>query len=373
MSAPAPRLRIGILGAARHVPTSIFGPLQKNEDLAKRVEVTAVAARDLQEAEVFAKKWGISKAYGSYQELLADPDVDAVYNVLPNALRCQWSVHALVAGKHVLSETPICSNAREAVMLQRAAEDAGKVMLEGSHPTYHPLTKRIREMVVEGKVGKLERIALTLPVTASLYGTAVCSKVGALMGVGTYCVGLIRALAREEPRVLRARAQRAEDAPEVDVAMSCDLALPSGAIAHFDCSLTPQKADTAAAELTVSGSNGIILAKEWFGGRGTTGNTIALQQFDGCGERSVESLDNPKPEKRDTYYYQLMSFVDEVRAQTGGHAGMPWDYTQCQVTPSDAVRNMAVIDAIYVAAGMNPKRTFHAPPPPYDHIGLSKL
>jgi len=338
------------------------------------VEVVAVASRDRSEAEAFVKKWGLAKAYGSLEELLADDKVDAVYNVMPNALRCQASVQALRAGKHVLSESPLCSNAREAVAMQRAAEDAGKVMMEGSHPTCHPLTRRLREMIVEGKVGKIETINVTLPVVMSLYGSDICGKVGALMGVGTYCTGLIRALAGEEVKVVSASAQRSKENPEVDSAMSAELALPSGGVAHFSCSIATAEASSAPAEVTVCGSNGIIRAKEWFRGKGQTSNSIELEQFDGCGEQSVENLNTPQAATRDTFYYQLMVFAEEVReAQIKGSHGLPWDYVASQATPGDAVMNMALIDAIYIAAGMSPKLTLNAPAAPYDRIGASKL
>ncbi|CAE8617958.1 unnamed protein product [Polarella glacialis] len=363
------QLRIGVLGAARHVPTSLLEPLKKNRDLSALIEVVALA--DQSEAESSAKKWGIKRAYASIEELLADPEVDAVYNVLPLALRCQASVLALQAGKHVLSEAPLCSNAREAVVLQRAAEDAGKVMLEGSHPSCHPVTKRLREMVMEGKVGKVDRINVVLPVGITLYGSAVCAKVGALMGVGSYCVGLIRLLAGEEPRVISAAAMRSTEHPDVDVSISCDLALPSGGVAHFSCSVNPEATEDRPAAVTIRGCDGVIQANEWFLGKGKTANTIALEMFENSGEKHVEILDTKNVDVRDTFYYQLVGFADEIRH--GGSHGMPWDYTMNRATPSDAVRNLALIDAIYRAAGFQPKATLNPPAAPYDRIGLSKL
>lgn len=366
-----PRLRLGILGAARHIPTSVIEPLRKNPDLAARIEVVAVAARDFDEAETFAKKWGIPKVYGSYEEMLADATIDAVYNVLPNALRCQWTVSALQAGKHVLCEAPLCCNAREAVVMQRAAEDAGRVMLEGSYLMYNPVTTRIRQLVLEGQVGKLQRIDLSLPVSASLDGSAICSKVGALLGLGSYCVGVVRALASEEPRVLKATAQRSKDDPSVDIAMSCDLEFPSGAVAHFACSVTPSNTPS---ELTVTGNNGVIRAKEWFSGKGRHTYTIAMEHFDGCGDQFVESMNTPHANTRDTFYYQMMTFADEVQAQIRNRrSGLPWDYETIRATPADSVRTMAVIDAIFHAAGMAPRPTTFTPQAPYDRIGRSKL
>mmetsp|Transcript_101345 Transcript_101345/g.315909 ORF Transcript_101345/g.315909 Transcript_101345/m.315909 type:complete len:370 (-) Transcript_101345:31-1140(-) len=364
------RLRLGILGAARNVPFSVIEPVRSNEDLAARLEIVGLASLDKAEAEAFAKEWGIPKAYASFAELLADPSVEAVYNVLPTAVRCQWSVRALCAGKHVLSETPLSSNAREAVVVQRAAEDYGRVLLEGTHPTCHPVTKRVREMLLDGKIGSLERIDLALPVGHSLQGKTVCTKTGALMGLGCHGVAIVRALAGAEPRVVSASARLSKDSPEVDSAVSCALELPNGVSARVDCSV-----ETAGSKqpttFTISGSNGTIHVKEWFTGQGKSSNEIALETFEGCGESLVERVENSAT--RDTFYFQLMTFVDEVLEQERTRAaGMPWEYTKSK-GPSDAVRNMALIDAIYRAASLSPRPTTAAPPEPYDRIGVSKL
>eukprot|EP00416_Gambierdiscus_australes_P039333 CAMPEP_0171111750 /NCGR_PEP_ID=MMETSP0766_2-20121228/76454_1 /TAXON_ID=439317 /ORGANISM="Gambierdiscus australes, Strain CAWD 149" /LENGTH=347 /DNA_ID=CAMNT_0011573783 /DNA_START=57 /DNA_END=1100 /DNA_ORIENTATION=+ len=345
-------------------------PVRANPDLAVRIEVVGVASLDKDEASTFAEKWGIPKVYSCYEELLADPAVDAVYNALPTAVRCQWSVRALRAGKHVLSETPLSSNAREAVVAQRAAEDHGRVLLEGTHPTCHPVTKRVREMLLQGKIGSLERIDLALPVGHSLQGKTVCSKTGALMGLGCHGVAIVRALAGDEPRVVKASATLSKESPEVDSAMSCDLVLPNGVSAHVNCSVE-SSGSKSPTTFTISGSNGTIHVKEWFTGKGKSSNEIALETFEGCGDTLVERVDNPVT--RDTFYFQWMTFADEVLEQERCNAGgMPWEYTKSK-GPSDAVRNMALIDAIYRAASMLPRPTTAVPPEPYDRIGLSKL
>jgi len=365
-----PRLRLGILGAARNVPFSVINPLNANEDLAARIEVVGLASLDVKEAEEWAHKWGIPKAF-SYEEMLADPSIDAVYNVLPNALRCQFSVRALLAGKHVLSETPFCSNAMEAVVLQRAAEDSGRVLLEGTHPLCHPVTKRVREMINQGHIGVLEHIDLDLPVGHSLQGKAICSKTGALMGIGCHGIAIVRALAGEEPSVVNASAHLSPDSRETDFAMKCTLAFPSGAGAQIACSVLPTTSKTPTT-FTISGSGGIIYVKEWFE-QGKSSNEISVEHFDASGDQSKEAVDNPYPDKRDTFYFQLMSFVDEIQEQErSGNVGMPWAYATSK-GPSDGVRNMATIDAIYKAANMAPKPVAFSPPEPYNRIGLSKL
>ena len=113
------------------------------------VTVAAVAARDLPRAEAFALRHGIPKAYGSYQEMLDDPDVDAIYNPLPNSLHGTWTLRAIAAGKHVLCEKPFASNADEARQVAQAASASGLVVMEAMHYRYHPLTRRLCEVVAE--------------------------------------------------------------------------------------------------------------------------------------------------------------------------------------------------------------------------------
>eukprot|EP00747_Dinoflagellata_sp_TGD_P107119 gnl/TRDRNA2_/TRDRNA2_170036_c0_seq11.p1 gnl/TRDRNA2_/TRDRNA2_170036_c0~~gnl/TRDRNA2_/TRDRNA2_170036_c0_seq11.p1 ORF type:complete len:376 (-),score=74.05 gnl/TRDRNA2_/TRDRNA2_170036_c0_seq11:237-1364(-) len=370
------RLRLGILGTARHVPVSVVAPLQKDADLGARVVAAAVAARDLAEAEAFAKQNGIPKAYGTFEELLADPQVDAVYNALPISMRCAWTVKSLVAGKHVLCESPLGLHPREVVVVQRAAEDSGRVCLESTHPTSHPALKKVRELLNEGKVGVLERIEINLPTNYAAHGEPICSKNGALMALGCYCVGTVRALASEEPRVKAATARASPEDPTIDLAMRVELALPSGAEAHFECSIAPEEKERGTTpgevKVTVSGSNGVMRIKEWFSGRGVRANEVLLETFDDSGDRYTEPVSNPGA--HEAYYYQLKSFADEVREQERHPgAGMPWNYHFSSATASDAVKNMAVIDAIYQHVGMPTRRTKVAPPTPYDRIGASKL
>jgi predicted dehydrogenase len=364
------KLRLGVLGAARNVPFSVMHPVKSNPDLAARIEVVGLASQQVTEAAALAKDWGIPKAY-SYEDMLADKSIDAVYNVLPNPLRCQFTVRALQAGKHVLSETPFCSNAREAVVCQRAAEDAGRVLVEGTHPLCHPVTKRVREMIVQGNIGSLERIDLELPVGHSLQGKAVCSKTGALMGLGIHGVAIARSLAGEEPVITKATATRSQENPEVDATMSADFSFPSGYQASIKCSVAPGTAKEHTT-YTISGSNGTINVKEWFTG-GKSSNEISVEHFEESGSRSKETVDNPDPESKTTFYFQLLGFCEEVLGQEArGSIGLPWSYKKTK-GPADGVRNMAAIDAIYRAANMSPKPVENLPPQPYDRIGMSKL
>lgn len=364
------RLRLGILGAARNVPFSILKPREANKDLAARFDVVGIASLEKSEAESAAKDWGIPTAYASFDEMLADPQVDAVYNVTPAAVRCQWTIKAILAGKHVLSETPMCVNAREAMVAQRAAEDQGRVLIEGTHPTCHPVTKRVCEMIKEGKVGSVEHVDLDLPVGHSLQGKMVCSKKGALMGVGIHGVAIVRELVGEEPAVISASAQRSKENRDIDEKVSFNLKFPCRAGAHITCSISPDSASLPSVFM-ISGNAGTIRVKEWFTGSSKGSHEIELEQFDGAGHQYVERVDIQP--SRDTFYYQMMTFIDEVVEQEKRQVvGLPWSYTKSK-GPSDAVRNMALIDAIYKSAGMRPWPTTEIPPEPYNRIGMSKL
>ena len=161
-------LRIGILGAARIAPSAIIFPAQ-----ATGHQLVAVGARDKARAAEFAKQYQIEKAYGSYQEVIDDPNVDVIYNALHNGGHGPWNIKALAAGKHVLSEKPSASNAAEAKEVAAAVSKSGKVFMEGFHYYYHPVfhgkidTKlymqlRLLAIVKSGEIGEVIKVESSL-------------------------------------------------------------------------------------------------------------------------------------------------------------------------------------------------------------------
>src|SRR5437868_7369760 len=143
----ADRVRIGCLGAARIAPAALVKPASAADD----AEATAVAARDPARARAFAAKHGIPVVHDSYDAMLADPDIDAVYNPLPHGLHAQWTIKALEAGKHVLCEKPFTANAAEAERVAAVADRTGLVVMEAFHYRYHPLADRMRALVEDGE------------------------------------------------------------------------------------------------------------------------------------------------------------------------------------------------------------------------------
>jgi predicted dehydrogenase len=146
------RLRVGTLGAARITPAALIKPARQVPEMT----VTAVAARDPARAREFAAKHGIAVVHDSYEALIADPEIDAVYNPLPNSLHAPWTLRAIAAGKHVLCEKPFTSNEAEAQEVAAAAKSAGLVVVEAFHYRYHPLARRMLDAVAE--IGKLRHV-----------------------------------------------------------------------------------------------------------------------------------------------------------------------------------------------------------------------
>ncbi len=322
-------VRIGILGAARIAPFALISPARSVPE----VRVVAVAARDGERAAAFARKHGIEKAYAGYEALLADPEIDAVYNPLPNSLHAQLSIAALHAGKHVLCEKPLTANAEEAVAVAAAAEKAGRVLMEAFHWRYHPMALRMIEILRSRKLGKLKRIetfmCIPLPMPNDIrYQLKLAG--GAGMDVGSYTVSILRHLSGEEPEVVAAQAWL--KSPGVDRRIEAEVRLPSGASGHLTASLWSRT--LLRIEARVFCERGALIAI----------NPVAPQlwhRLTVCvdGLRQRESFP-----KTATYLHQLRAFAAAVQT------GQP-----IATGPQDAVANMRVIDAMYRAAGLQPR------------------
>ena len=201
------------------------------------LDLVAVASRSPERAEAYARTRGIPRAHGSYEALLDDPDIEAVYVSLPNSLHVDWSIRALEAGKHVLCEKPLARDATAVASAFDVAERAGRLLMEGFMYRHHPQTARAVELLRGGAVGELR-------VVRSSFGFTVAGAEnvrldpdldgGALMDVGCYCVSATRLLAGEPEAAIG----RSVIGPSgVDVRFAGMLALPGSVLAHFDCGL----------------------------------------------------------------------------------------------------------------------------------------
>jgi predicted dehydrogenase len=336
-------LRIGLLGTARITTAAMIEPVQLLGPAAG-VELAAVGSRDAERAAAYAAQHGIARSHGSYEALVEDPDVDAVYNPLPNSLHEPWSIAALAAGKAVLCEKPLADNTAEAARMVQAARRHGRPLVEAVHYRYHPFTDRVVELVSTGAIGRLRSLEARFWVPAGRvrpdnirfrYGLGG----GATMDIGCYCIHAIRLLGGGEPVVRSARPtpyslDNSVDGPvdgSVDVAMEARLELPGGVAANIDCSLSAPRFDS---RVVAVGDEGELEVTNLF--QPQRGNRLVLRR---AGEELVE-----EHETTPTFAFQLRAFADTVTS------GRP------SLTPGDdAIATMRVIDDVYRAAGMRPR------------------
>ena len=322
-------LRIGILGAARIAPMALIRPARQVPE----ATVVAVAARDRSRAQAFATKHGIPKVPDSYDALLADPEIDAIYNPLPNSLHCAWTIRALQAGKHVLCEKPIASNAAEAERMAAAARDTGRVLMEAFHWRYHPLASRIRAIIDADEIGAVRHVEAHLCIPLLRPGDIRFRRDlagGATMDVGCYTINIVRFLAGAEPEVVRAAARLSS--PGVDRYMEADFRFADGRTGRMTCSLL--YAVLLRVSARVRGDRGEIAIL----------NPLAPQIYHRLTVRTEHGKRTEHLRGDATYTYQLRAFVGAVR-----------DGAAIPTGPDDAIANMRVIDAVYLKAGLDPR------------------
>ncbi|MBB1510125.1 Gfo/Idh/MocA family protein [Tessaracoccus sp. MC1756] len=325
-------IRFGILGAAGITPQALIAPAQANRD----VELYAVAARDRGRAESFAAEHHIGHVHDSYEALLADPNVDAVYIPLPNSEHGKWTVAALDAGKHVLVEKPFASNADEAEEVARRAAGSDRVVMEGFHYRYHRLMAETLKLIADGAIGDLVEVEahfdINLPDRSNIrYNQALAG--GATMDLGCYSLHFVRSVVGEEPEVVSAEARPSDD-PRLDEALSAELRFPGGVTGRISSSLLE---DEERQTCIITGTKGVIQVEGFV--KPQDGNTLTLT--DDAGVTTVEVPTQPT-----SYAAQLAVFVDAVRNDTPVLTG-----------PDDSVAMMRAIDAMYRAAGLEPRET----------------
>jgi xylose dehydrogenase (NAD/NADP) len=249
MGVSAEPVRWGFLSTAQ-INDAVLRGARKSD----RLEVVAVASRDQRRAEAYARERGIPRAHGSYEALLEDPDVEAVYISLPNSLHVDWSIRALEAGKHVLCEKPLDRRPEEVERAFDAAEAADRLLMEAFMWRHHPQSHRLKELVDEGAIGELRlvRAAFSFQLTR-LEDVRMRPELdgGSLMDVGCYCISGARFLAGEPETVF---GEQVLSATGVDVRFAATMRFPGDVLAHFDCAFDLPRRN----ELEAVGSGGSL-------------------------------------------------------------------------------------------------------------------
>ncbi|NUP40098.1 MAG: Gfo/Idh/MocA family oxidoreductase [Streptomyces sp.] len=325
-------LRIGVLGAARITERALIDPARTAGH-----RLVAVAARDRSRAEAFAAEHGVERVADSYAALLADPEVEVVYNPLANGLHGPWNLAALAAGKHVLSEKPSASNAEEAAEVREAAAKAGTVFMEAFHYLFHPVTRRLHELLAGGELGELRRVetmvAIPAPGDADPRWSLPLAG-GAVMDLGCYSLHAVRMLAPwagGAPSLVSARGGERAGAPGVDEWLDADLTFPNGATASARCHMAYDRLEMSC---RIIGSRGEALAP----------NFVLPQTDDRIVIRTPDGERTERLGSRSSYTYQLEAFAARVREG----APLPLD-------ADDALATMTLIDESYRAAGFEPR------------------
>ncbi|MGE3278017.1 MAG: Gfo/Idh/MocA family protein [Vicinamibacterales bacterium] len=291
-------------------------------------EVVAIASREQSRAELFARAQNIPRAHASYEALLDDPDVDALYIPLPNSLHREWTIRAAQAGKHVLCEKPLALDAAQCDEMAAAARDAGVVLMEAFMYRFHPRTERVLAMLRDGIVGDLRAIRSAFTFRLTKPGNIRLDPDlggGALMDVGCYAVNVSRTLAGAEPVEVSATARWTDRG--VDDELTGVLRFETGLTAHFDCALTMERCEFYEA----AGTDALLRVEKAFL-PGTDDCVIEERRGRaGTTEHTVGGADE----------YQLMveHFADAVLNGTPVRYG-----------PEEAAANMRVIEALYRSA-----------------------
>jgi xylose dehydrogenase (NAD/NADP) len=309
------RVRWGLLSTARINDAILEGARQS-----PRTEIVAVASRDQTRADSYASERGIERAYGSYEALLADDDVDVVYNSLPNSMHVEWSVRALEAGKHVLCEKPMDRRVEAVERAFDASERTGRFLMEAFMYRHHPQTQKAAELVRGGAIGELRQLRSRF---SSTLEDATDVRLfpeldgGALMDLGCYCISMQRLLAGEPELVF---GRRRTGGAGVDVGFTGLLQFSARCFGEFQCGLDLPEANG----LEAVGSAGTLVVRD------------PVRCRDPHVEVDGERID---VEDVDRYYLQVENFSAAIRGEAQPLLGR-----------ADALGQVCAIEALYRSA-----------------------
>jgi predicted dehydrogenase len=309
----------GILSTA-----DINGKLIPGAHASAKLELVGVASRDTARAEAYAHEWEIPRAFGSYEALLADPEIEAVYVSLPNIQHCEWSIRALEAGKHVLCEKPLSRHTADAEAAFATAERTGRLLSEAFMYRHNPQTLRLKELVDGGAIGELRLVRSTF--SYALYDEANIRlrpelEGGGLMDVGSYCVNGSRLLSGEPEQVY---AQARFGSTGTDSVLTGSLRFPGDVLAIFDCGTALIDRD----ELEAVGSEGSLFVDDpWH------------CDVPGIELRRDGEVERIELEYADSYQLELENLSDAIRGEA-----------ELLLGRDDAVAQARALEALHASA-----------------------
>ncbi|KAK7050685.1 hypothetical protein R3P38DRAFT_3306947 [Favolaschia claudopus] len=344
-------LKFGILGAAHVTSKALLSPAKSHPE----VVIYAIAARSKDRATAFAKEHGIPKVFGGpsgYQEMLDDPEIDAVYNPLPNGLHYEWTMKALAAGKHVLLEKPSSNTAEDTRKMFDFAESKGLVLLEAFHYRFHPVANRVRDIVQSGELGALKHTKTTLILSPGFLNLKGDDPIrysfdlggGVLMDMGCYTINAMRFFTDLEPTSVLSVKHELQ-CPKIDRKTVATFELSDSSKATIHCEIAPDKLVPSMPEL-----NAVIECEK---GRIEVFNYMSPSMYhsitvtNGKKRRVEKAYTFPDPDFKGeswwaSYLYQLEAFVSKVKGRT----------PHTWITKEDSIRNMEVIESVYAKVSL---------------------
>lgn len=319
-------VRWGILSTARHFEKIMLPAFRQ----ARSAELAAVASRDGERARAFAQQHRIPSSYASYEALLGDPTIDAVYIPLPNNLHKEWAIKAAQAGKHVLCEKPIALNAAEAEEMAAAFRQAGRILTETFQWRHHPQASAVKELIEDGTIGEVRLIDAGFSFLIERQDDIRLDPKlggGSLYDVGCYPVSLARFMLDAEPLAVTAQAHWTERG--VDDRMVATLEFPNGALAQINCGFS-------------------LPLRRYYEVIGPVGSLFVNRAYNPVGDRASEIV----------HFGDDRMMIETVRLEAANsYALMIEDFNRAasgEAAPrfpaEDAIKNMRVIDALYRSA-----------------------
>ena len=320
-------IRFGTLGTARITPRALVMPCIDEPG----ANIVAIAARSKDRAIAFAAHHNIPRVYNDYSEVIADPNVNAIYNPLPISLHRDWSIRALEANKHVLCEKSIACNEAEARQMADVAKQTGMVLMDAYHYRYHPVFKRAKDIYASGELGNIQSIEANFHVPGSPAENDIRMTYamggGVTMDIGCYPISWVRHLTNEEPEVLSVEVEVGP--PNVDLYLRAKMMIAGGTTIFTSGDM--RRGGRFRADVIVTGDKGLMHV-----------NNPLLPQI---GHQIIVDINGNKRreafDRRATYGYQLDAFLDAVN-----------NNADLATNGEDAVRQMRVIDACYRAADL---------------------
>jgi predicted dehydrogenase len=316
-------LKIGVMGTADIAVSRIIPNLQKSD----RVQVKAIASRDEKKAGKWAKKLGLSRYFGSYDEMLDSDEIDAVYIPLVNSLHCQWTIQSLQKRKHVICEKPLGISEDEARMMIRTAREKNLVLMEAFMYRYHPRNIAVFDMVRNGEIGRLKAIESAFSYVLDDETSYLLNRDlggGALLDVGCYCVNVSRQITGSEPLEVFGTANMTST--NVDMTFSGHLRFPNGIVSYFHVAMDEE----TRFGYTVIGDGGLIEVPGAFVSFGKESH-ILMQKNEVRKRRKFRAVDE--------YLLEFEHFADLI------YAGSEPLYAI-----EDSMKNMHVIQALLESA-----------------------